>query len=237
MKFRLDLKKAHLLKAFRLHRRTLFAYSLVAQLLCSIGTFVGICKKQKGTARVFAFFGGVCALLGLAALADNEREQRRGTGVSEEESLRDGRSGGFDDEADDGGFSPAMRFPAVKSTVQSLFTDEKASFPEVKNTEERKRSGEKEKKTVEIAGTKDDMPPSNGGVTVLLPDLSEEEEKRREAERLEKERAAEEKREEENRKARERLDEAIRILKNAAEGTPTDDRENDLEKELAERDE
>ena len=81
------------------------------------------------------------------------------------------------------------------------------------------------------------MPPSNGGVTVLLPDLSEEEEKRREAERLEKERAAEEKREEENRKARERLDEAIRILKNAAEGTPTDDRENDLEKELAERDE
>lgn len=234
MKIRFELKKPRFCKQLRLHHRTLLASSFIAELLCSFGTFVGLCKKQKGAARVFAFFGGIFALFGLALLSAHESEQKRGKALCDEDS--------FDEDSFDGqknaeqpSFASAVQFPAAKDTVRALFTDEKAPFAETKS--ETKKDGKTDKNT----GTNDTVPPSKGNVAVLVPDVSEITSEQGEKERLEKERielekeriALEKKREEENRKARERLDEAIRILKNAAESLPENDSETDVERELS----
>lgn len=205
-------------------RRTLFASATVVQLVCTFCTFVELCKKQKsrGAARVFTFFGCLSALTGLAILC-SEKNRNRPDEDSDTDAF-DGR-GGTDDSPT---FFSSARFSRARKSVRELFTDASAFSRNGSDTKNSKK-----------AGTNPTDVPSN--VTVIIPETPQSAPKsdaalRAEHEKAEREKAAELAREAEQKEARARLDEAIRILKTAAEGTPTDESECGLEDELSSAD-
>ena len=228
MKKRSDRSKRAFSAFWKRHRRTVLALSTITQLFCSLGAFAALCKKQKkdGSARVLAFIGSLAAVTGLALLCTQKQNPNR-FDEDDEDTFAEPKS-----RTSHPTFSSAAHSAGLQKrtkSVRDLFTDAKPFSKNEKNT-----------------GTNSETAPSN--VTVIIPgntracaekeraEREEQERAIRERERAEREermRAEEQKREAERKDAQNRLDEAIRILKNAAESEPSDESEHFLEKELS----